>query len=74
MSKSVVLFSALLAAFAAAISDDGLPGPGLRKMEFQMPTRDGIGLHTLIYLPRDMDSGKKYTAIMDRSPYGYSGT
>jgi predicted acyl esterase len=34
--------------------------------------RDGIKLHTLIYLPRDNgNSSSKYTAIVDRSPYGY---
>lgn len=47
---------------------------GSRKLEFMLPMRDGIKLHTLIYLPRDNDnknSSSKYTAIVDRSPYGY---
>jgi len=34
--------------------------------------RDGVKLHTVIVYPKDYpDSGAKYTAIVDRSPYGY---
>jgi putative CocE/NonD family hydrolase len=34
--------------------------------------RDGTKLHTIIFFPRDYEtSGKTYTAITDRSPYGY---
>ena len=45
---------------------------GSRKIELMLPMRDGVKLHTLIYLPRDTgDAGGKYTAIVDRSPYGY---
>ena len=37
-----------------------------------LPMRDGVSLRTLIFLPRDYpDSNKKYTAVVDRSPYGY---
>jgi putative CocE/NonD family hydrolase len=32
--------------------------------------RDGVGLHTRVTLPRN-DSGRKFTTIVDRSPYGY---
>ena len=45
---------------------------GSRKLELMLSMRDGIKLHTLIYLPRDNgNSSSKYTAIVDRSPYGY---
>jgi predicted acyl esterase len=47
---------------------------GSRKIEIMLPMRDGVKLHTLIFLPRESkdDTGtKKYTAIVDRSPYGY---
>ena len=34
--------------------------------------RDGVKLHTLIFLPADRKStGETYTTIIDRSPYGY---
>jgi len=37
-----------------------------------LPMRDGVSLRTLIFFPRDYpDSSKKYTAVVDRSPYGY---
>lgn len=42
------------------------------KMELNLPMRDGIDLHTLIYFPRaSSDETAKFTAIVDRSPYGY---
>lgn len=46
---------------------------GSRKLELMLSMRDGIKLHTLIYLPREKNnnSSSKYTAIVDRSPYGY---
>jgi predicted acyl esterase len=37
-----------------------------------MPTRDGVGLHTVVFYPRHYkDEGKKFPTIIDRSPYGY---
>lgn len=47
------------------------PGDGHREIEVMLPMRDGIELHTLIFLPRDEGDNKTYTAIVDRSPYGY---
>lgn len=42
-----------------------------RIMEVMLPMRDGVRLHTWIVFPKDYpDSGAKYTAIVDRSPYG----
>ena len=43
-----------------------------RKEELMLPTRDGVYLHTLVYLPKETDEvTKKFTTIVDRSPYGY---
>lgn len=52
---------------------DKLPIPdGTRSMEIMLPMRDGIELHTLLFFPRGgYASGKKYSVVMDRSPYGY---
>ncbi len=54
----------------AATAAMAVKNPGIRELEFMMPTRDGVGLHTLIFFPR-MEEGKKYPAVIDRSPYGY---
>lgn len=56
-----------------AVADDD-SSDGSRKLELMLSMRDGIKLHTLIYLPREKlnnNSSSKYTAIVDRSPYGY---
>ena len=42
-----------------------------RTWEEMLPCRDGVKLHTRIVMPKD-DNGGKYTAIIDRSPYGYT--
>ena len=75
MMVFVVLFLALTfvhitaSVEAASYADSD----GSRKLELMLSMRDGIKLHTLIYLPRDNynNSSSKYTAIVDRSPYGY---
>lgn len=41
-----------------------------RKLEIMLPMRDGVKLHTLIYFPREYSDGGKFTAVVDRSPYG----
>ena len=38
-----------------------------RSMEIMLPMRDGTNLH----MPENKDGDKKFTAIVDRSPYGY---
>lgn len=73
MMVFAVLFLAFtflhIAALGAVTYDDT---DGSRKLELMLSMRDGIKLHTLIYLPRDnKNSNSKYTAIVDRSPYGY---
>lgn len=60
-------------ASVVAVADDD-SSDGSRKLELMLSMRDGIKLHTLIYLPREKlnnNSSSKYTAIVDRSPYGY---
>lgn len=64
--------------FALALLAVGLPTAACfdknesRTWEFMMPTRDGKNLHTRVALPRN-DVGQKFTTVMDRSPYGYTG-
>eukprot|EP01035_Chromulina_nebulosa_P034394 gene34394-46136_t len=49
------------------------PIRGAKSMEFQMPTRDGTFLHTLVYFPHSKakDPQGKFPTVIDRSPYGY---
>ena len=61
---------ALLLIVACVIVASAIPIPGSRKLEFMMPLRDGVKLHTLVYFPKDYKSGT-FTAVVDRSPYGY---
>jgi len=39
-----------------------------RKLEVQIPMRDGVKLFTSIYVPRD--TSRSYPILMDRTPYG----
>ena len=59
-----------LFAFASAVSADSDRKHEQRRIEMMMPMRDGVKLQTLIILPRNFE-GKTFTAIVDRSPYGY---
>jgi predicted acyl esterase len=61
-------------AFASQVA---LPGDitniGWRTWTKYVKMRDGVELHTRMLVPRDYEEGKKYTVIMDRSPYGQFG-
>lgn len=39
-------------------------------LDFMMPARDGVGLHTIVHFPREKDGKTKFPAVVDRSPYG----
>jgi predicted acyl esterase len=42
-----------------------------RQIEIMLPMRDGIELHTMIYLPKSNNNDTKFPTVIDRSPYGY---
>jgi hypothetical protein len=68
-----ILMLVLLAAPAAAQGAPGGPGADsvrlrYRKMEVQIPVRDGVKLFTSIYVPRD--TTRDYPVLMTRTPYG----
>jgi predicted acyl esterase len=62
--RSLATLLALWLACAADFSD--------RTYEAMVEMRDGVKLHTRVVFPKDHE-GKKFTAIVDRSPYGYTG-
>ena len=37
-----------------------------RKIELMLPMRDGVNLHTLIFLPRAKDGQTKFPTVVDR--------
>lgn len=63
-------FLTFIVAIAVALGVVSAYPEGARSMELMMPMRDGVKLHTQIYFPRKAD-GKKFPAVIDRSPYGY---
>lgn len=69
MIRTVASLTLSLMALQSLVSAE-VKNPGIRELEFMMPTRDGVGLHTIAFFPRDSD-GKKFPTVIDRSPYGY---
>mmetsp|Transcript_16047 Transcript_16047/g.11574 ORF Transcript_16047/g.11574 Transcript_16047/m.11574 type:complete len:599 (-) Transcript_16047:241-2037(-) len=69
MMSFFVLLLQVAAVLAAAVKK--VPFEGGKLVETMIPMRDGVELHTMILFPRGNDGTKKFTAIMDRSPYGY---
>ena len=60
----------LAAALLTACSAAGAPSPALR-LEYMLPMRDGVRLHTLVDMPVAPAGGAtKLPAIIERSPYG----
>ncbi|QJW88704.1 CocE/NonD family hydrolase [Spirosoma taeanense] len=48
-----------------------------QKFEYKIPMRDGVKLHTAVYVPKDASAGSKYPFLMQRTcysvaPYGAS--
>ncbi len=40
-----------------------------RKLDRQVPVRDGTKLYTVLYVPRDAGPGRRYPFLMTRTPY-----
>lgn len=45
-----------------------LSAPAYERSEYQVPMRDGIRLHTVVYAPRD--HSRRYPVLIQRTPYG----
>jgi uncharacterized protein len=52
---------------AAAPQDDNYVKANYTKYEYRIPMRDGIRLHTAVYVPKD--TSKEYPILMVRTPY-----
>jgi len=68
VTSLLITFTALSAIYAIDV-----PIRHAKSMELQMPMRDGVSLHTLIFFPHaeQKNPSGKYPAVVDRSPYGY---
>ena len=44
------------------------PAPAYLKAEYDIPMRDGVKLHTVVYTPQDLPG--KHPILMERTPYG----
>jgi hypothetical protein len=64
-----MLFIALIVCIVVALVAAQLP-PNLEETFVAM--RDGTKLHTMVFYPKGVSEGKKYPAVIDRSPYGYT--
>ncbi|SFQ05049.1 CocE/NonD family hydrolase [Hymenobacter arizonensis] len=68
------LLVALLAAAPAAYSQSRAPDStfvreNYTKLERQVAMRDGVKLHTVIYVPKDASAATPYPFLMQRTPY-----
>jgi uncharacterized protein len=71
LSALVLLFSgaAALAAQPAGATDSAFIAEHYVKREERIPMRDGVRLFTVVYVPRDAASGRRYPVILQRTPF-----
>ena len=67
LSAMVWLISAT--SFAQNLTDSAYVREFYDKTEFQIPMRDGVKLHTVVYTPKDISRATKYPFLMQRTPY-----
>lgn len=66
--KVLILFWSFLGSSLLAFSQaTDFVSSNYEKSEYQIPMRDGIKLHTVVYTPKDQS--KKYPFVMQRTPY-----
>jgi putative CocE/NonD family hydrolase len=57
------------AAAAAPTADADFIRANYTKYEYRVPMRDGVRLHTAVYVPKDASEEKTYPVLMIRTPY-----
>ncbi|GAB2778847.1 CocE/NonD family hydrolase [Rhabdobacter roseus] len=58
-----------VAALAQSASDEAYIREHYIKAEYDIPVRDGVKLHTIVYAPKDASATKKYPFLMQRTCY-----
>ncbi|WP_254411866.1 CocE/NonD family hydrolase [Dyadobacter diqingensis] len=66
---TVLLFFVWLANATQTIAQDTFIKDNYSKKEFDIPMRDGIKLHTIVYSPKDAAANNKYPFLMQRTCY-----
>lgn len=55
--------------YAQVASDEQYVRENYSKAEYDIPVRDGVKLHTIVYSPKDASPDKKYPFLMQRTCY-----
>ncbi|WP_439556841.1 CocE/NonD family hydrolase [Dyadobacter sp.] len=66
---TAILLFVLVAARAQPSSNETWIRENYTKAEYDIPVRDGIKLHTIVYTPKDASPDKKYPFLMQRTCY-----
>lgn len=71
MLKSLLSVTLMLISFVASAqnSDEPFIRENYTKSEYDIPVRDGVKLHTIVYSPKDASAEKKYPFLMQRTCY-----
>ena len=73
MFKNVLIIALLWSSFFVRAQTTSAPDNFVKenysKKEFDIPMRDGIKLHTIVYSPKDAAAEKKYPFLMQRTCY-----
>lgn len=67
MWKNIFSLTLLLFSFSLLAQDLSYPEEFYDKMEYDIPMRDGVKLHTTVYTPKDQS--RTYPFLMKRTPY-----
>lgn len=65
--KQLLLFLFYLSAMA--VQAQSFVKDNYQKTEYDIPVRDGVKLHTIVYAPKDAGTGKTYPFLMQRTCY-----
>jgi len=65
----LLLRAAALAAQPAEATDSAFIAEHYVKREERIPMRDGVRLFTVLYVPRDASAGRRYPALLQRTPF-----
>jgi putative CocE/NonD family hydrolase len=66
---TIILLGAVFVSHAQSVADSLFVRQNYKKMDRQIPMRDGTKLYTVIYVPTDASASNRYPILMERTPY-----